>query len=134
MDPPNPATADQQSERNDCAECNPTGRADDRWGRAVLWPVGARWRGFVWLLVIFGAYVGAVALYPYLESGGVALLWLPDAVLVTALLRFQPRDWLFVYPVALLAEVVGDLTFNVAPHQALYFGLVNAVEATLFWG
>jgi diguanylate cyclase (GGDEF)-like protein len=86
----------------------------------------------MWLLVIFSAYVGAVALYPFLESGGVALLWLPNAVLVTALLKFRPRDWLYVYAVALLAEVAGDLTFHVAPHHALYFGLVNAVEATAF--
>lgn len=132
MDPPHPASADQQRVNSDRAEGDPTGGADDGWGRAVLWPAGRPWRGFMWLVVIFGAYVGAVALYPYLESGGVALLWLPNAVLVTALLRFRPRDWPYVYPVALLAEVVGDLTFDVAPHQALYFGLVNAVEATLF--
>ncbi|MGO4442697.1 diguanylate cyclase [Mycobacterium sp. 2YAF39] len=84
------------------------------------------------LFVIFGAYAGAVMLYPYLESDGVALLWLPNGVLATALLKYRPHDWAYIYAVALVAEVVGDLTFNVVPHQALYFGLVNAIEATLF--
>jgi diguanylate cyclase (GGDEF)-like protein len=83
-------------------------------------------------LGIFAVYAGAVALYPFLESDGVAVLWLPNAVLGTALLKFRPRDWPYIYPAALLAEVVGDLSFDVAPHQALYFGLVNAIEATLF--
>lgn len=102
------------------------------WGGAAFWPVGARWRGLAWLFVIFSAYVGAVTLYPLLEAGGVALLWLPNAVLVTALLRFRPGDWVYAYAAALAAEVVGDLTFGVAPHQAVYFGAVNAVEASLF--
>ncbi len=110
----------------------PAADGDGGWGRAVFWPRGARWRGIIWLSAIFGAYVGAVVLYPYLESDGVALLWLPNAVLATALIRFRPRDWPYVYAAGLAAEVVGDLTFDVAPHQALYFGAVNAVEATLF--
>lgn len=128
MERPDPAVVDSHSASGGATESY----GDSQWGRAVLWPVGARWRGFMWLSVIFGAYVGAVVLYPLLESGGVALLWLPNAVLATALLKFRVRDWPYVYTVALLAEVVGDLTFDVAPHQALYFGLVHAVEATLF--
>lgn len=112
------------------ADLSTAGRGS--WGRAAFWPVGARWRGLAWLLVIFSAYLGAVTLYPLLEAGGVALLWLPNAVLVTALLRFRPTDWVYIYAVALVAEVVGDLTFDVAPHQAVYFGVINAVEASLF--
>lgn len=104
----------------------------DRWGQAVFWPVGARWRGVIWLASIFGAYVGLVSLFPILESDGVALLWLPNAVLVTALLKFRPRDWPYVYAAGLVAEVLGDLTFDVTPPQSLCVGAVNAVEATLF--
>lgn len=104
---------------------------DGEWGRAVFWPTDARWRGVLWLLAIFGAYAGVALLYPFTETGGVALLWMPNAVLVTALLRFRPRDWPYVYAAGLLAEVAADMTYNVAPHQALYFGVVNAVEATL---
>lgn len=109
-----------------------TGPADNSgWGQAVLW-APARWHGVLSLAVIFCAYVGSVLIYPLLAPDGVALLWLPNAVLVTALLKFRPRDWPYVYAVCLVAEVVGDLTFDVAPHQAFYFGVVNAIEATLF--
>ena len=109
-----------------------TTHGDGGWGGDVFWPPGMRWRGVIWILVIFFAYLGAVVLYPFLESGGVALLWLPNAVLVTALLRFRPRDWRYVYAVGLLAEVVGDLTFECSIAQGLYFGVVNAIEATVF--
>lgn len=109
----------------------PPAAAVSEWGRAVFWPAGARWRGGLWLLAIFCAYAGVALLYPFTETGGVALLWMPNAVLVTALLRFRWRDWPYVYAAGLLAEVAADLTYNVAPHQALYFGLVNAIEATL---
>ena len=106
--------------------------ADDSWGRAAFWPHGARWRGVIWFAAIFCAYAGVALLYPFTEAGGVALLWMPNAVLVTALLRFRPRDWHYVYVAGFLAEVAADLTYGVAPHQALYFGFVNAIEATLF--
>ena len=109
-----------------------TTHVDGGWGGDVFWPPGTRWRGVIWILVIFFAYLGTVLLYPFLASGGVALLWLPNAVLVTALLRFRPRDWRYVYAVGLLAEVVGDLTFKCSIAQGLYFGVVNAIEATVF--
>lgn len=84
------------------------------------------------LLAIFCAYAGVALLYPFTETGGVSLLWMPNAVLVTALLRFRPRDWPYVYAAGLLAEVVVDLRFDVAPHHALSFGVVNIIEATSF--
>ena len=109
-----------------------TADAGDGWGRAVFWPARARWRGAVWLFAIFCTYAGTVLLFPYLSTDGVATLWLPNAVLVTALLRFRPRDWPYVYAAGLLAEVVASLTFSITPNHALYFGAVNAIEATLF--
>ena len=132
MNRPDPTAAGERSDRTEFAQDDPIRHDHQEWGLAVLHPVGARWRGYVRLLGIFAAYAGAVALYPYIESGGVALLWLPNAVLATVLLEFRPRDWPYLYTAALLAELVGDLTYGVAPHQALYFGVVNAVEATLF--
>ncbi|MGD9619192.1 diguanylate cyclase [Mycolicibacterium sp.] len=103
---------------------------DGEWSRAAFWPRGARWHGLVWAASIFCAYVGAVVLYPW--SSGVALLWLPNAVLVTALLRFRPRDWPFVYAVGIAAEIAGDLTFDMPTYQAFGLGVVNSAEATLF--
>lgn len=102
-----------------------------RWGRAPIWPPGGRRRGVIRLLLIFSAYFGGVVLYPIVETGGVAILWLPNAVLVTAMLRFRPRDWPHICAVGLLAEVLGDLTFETAPLQSIYFGVINALEATL---
>ncbi len=132
MNQPDPTAAGERSARTEFAQGDSASHADQEWGRAVLHPSGARWRGYVRLFGIFALYAGAVALYPYLESDGVALLWLPNAVLATALFRFRPRDWPYIYAAGLLAELVGDLPFGIAPHQALYFGAVNAVEATLF--
>ncbi len=109
-----------------------TTEVGDAWGRAHFWPPGARWRGGVWLFAIFCAYVGVALLYPFTEAGGVALLWMPNAVLVTALIRFRPRDWPYVYLAGLLAEVFVDQRFNVAPQHALTFGVVNIIESTVF--
>jgi serine phosphatase RsbU (regulator of sigma subunit) len=101
----------------------------DSGDRAAFWPVGARRRGILRLAIIFGIYVGTVVLYPWSE--GVAVVWLPNAVLVTALLKFRPRDWPYVYAAGLAAEVVGDLAFDFPPYQSLCIGIVNALEATL---
>lgn len=105
-------------------------RPDTGWGHAAFWPPGSRWHGIIWAAAIFSVYAGAVVLYPW--SSGVALLWLPNAVLVTALLRFRPRDWPYVYAAGIPAEVVGDLTFDMPTYQAVGLGAVNAVEATAF--
>lgn len=102
------------------------------WGRAVFWPVGARLRGLLNFAAIIVAYVGVALLYPYTESGGVALLWLPNAVLITALLRFRIRDWPFVYAGGMFAELVVDLRIGMSPVHALYFGAVNVAEATFY--
>lgn len=103
--------------------------ADFLWGRAEFWPPGARWRGALWLLIIFGTYLAAIKLYPW--SSGVAVVWVPNAILVTALLYFRPRDWAYVCAPGLPAEVVGDLLFNYAPTKSLALGVVNATEALL---
>ncbi|MGB0970108.1 MAG: diguanylate cyclase domain-containing protein [Mycobacterium sp.] len=104
---------------------------DGGWGRAVFWPRGARWRGALWLIAIVCAYVCVALLYQFTETGGVALLWMPNAVLVTALLRFRPRDWPYVYVAGLVAELVVDMQKNILPY-GFSFGVVNAIEATLF--
>ena len=112
-------------------ELSTTNRIDE-WGRAVFWPQEARWRGVIWFLVIVCAYLFVLSLDQFVSPHGAALLWLPNAVLVTALLRFRPRDWLYVYSAGLLAEVIGDLTLSaMAPHHALVLGVANATEATL---
>lgn len=108
----------------------PAAEAARGWGDAVFWPVGARWHGAIWALVIFFAYAGAVMLYPWF--GDISVVWLPNAVLVTALLRFRPPDWPFVYAAGLAAEIVADRTFDMGLIQSLPLGLVNDVEATLF--
>lgn len=111
----------------------PSVRAPGGWGRAMVWPPGARWRGVVALSVIFCAYVGTVSLKVFLDPDSVALLWLPNGVLVTAMLWFRLRDWPYVVVVGLLAELAGDVALlGVAPYKALYLGAVNGLEASLF--
>jgi len=62
----------------------PTTHFVEGWGRAAFWPQDARWRGVTWLFVIFCAYVGVLSLDQFVSPEGVALLWLPNAVLATA--------------------------------------------------
>lgn len=103
--------------------------ADSDWGRAAFWPLGARWHGIIWFLAISGAYLMTIVLYPL--SSGVALVWMPNAVLVTALLRYRPRDWVYVCAAGPPAELVGDLVFGYGPSASLPLGAVNAAEAVL---
>lgn len=99
---------------------------------AQFWPPGARWRGIAWLAAIFVGYAGALYLSLLLAPTGVALLWLPNVVLVAALFAFRPRDWPYVYTAGLCGQMAGGLAFQgVAPHNGLYIGVVNAIEATL---
>nr|MCH9733072.1 hypothetical protein [Actinomycetes bacterium] len=61
-------------------EVSTTNRADE-WGRAVFWPQEARWRGVLWFLGIFCAYLFVLSLDRFVSPHGAALLWLPNAVL-----------------------------------------------------
>ncbi|MGD9620578.1 MAG: hypothetical protein AB7G47_10290 [Mycolicibacterium sp.] len=79
---------------------------DAQWGQAGLWKLRPRRSGALWLLGLFFAYLATLLLFPYVESDaayvesdGFAVVWLPNAVLVTGLLRFRPRDWPYVYAV-----------------------------------
>ena len=100
------------------------------WGPAAFWPAGARWRGIVSFLLILAVYVGSARLVPWFD--GIGLLWLPNAVLAAALLRFRPRDWPYVYSAGVLAEVVTTLNSGWGLHQILSLGILNSAEATLF--
>lgn len=104
--------------------------ADRDWGFAAFWPAGARWRGVAWFLLILATYVASSNLVPWF--GGIGLLWLPNAVLVTALLKFQPRDWPYVYSAGVLAEAVVTLDSAWSWQQILSLGVLNCAEATLF--
>lgn len=101
-------------------------------GGAQFWPPCAPWRGLARFTAIFVGYAGALYLSILLAPTGVALLWLPNVVLVAALLTFRPRDWPYVYIAGLLGQMAGGLAFQgVAPTNGLYIGSVNAIEATL---
>lgn len=53
-----------------------------------------------------------------------------NAVVVVALLRSERRWWWTVWVAGLLAEIVGDAFQGIGPLHALWFGVVNMVEAT----
>jgi integral membrane sensor domain MASE1 len=64
---------------------------------------------------------------------GMAILWPPNSVLLTALLAFHGRGFLRFAVLALGAEIAADVpTFRL--HEAFLFGLTNIVEATMAWG
>src|SRR5512138_1385299 len=90
-------------------------------------------RLLVWLLVPLAYYAGAklgvsVAVMPE----GVAVLWPPNSVLLTAMLLGRPRDVALFALLGIAAEVAADVpTFSM--QEALVFGIANAIEATLAW-
>lgn len=63
-------------------------------------------------------------------SEGIAIFWLPNGVLLAALLLVPRRDWAFHLAAAVIAEVAADLpTFTLT--QALAFAAVNVFECVL---
>ncbi|HVO05299.1 MAG TPA: diguanylate cyclase [Burkholderiaceae bacterium] len=90
-------------------------------------------RPLVWLLVPLAYYAGAklgvsVAVMPE----GIAVLWPPNSVLLTAMLLGRPREVALFALLGIVAEVAADVpTFSV--REALVFGVANAIEATLAW-
>lgn len=61
---------------------------------------------------------------------GMAILWLPNAVVLAALLRFEARGYLAIAATAMAAEIaVGWGMFTLL--ESLLFGVVNVGESTL---
>ncbi len=78
-----------------------------------------------------GYYLGAViGVAASSMSEGIAIFWLPNGILLAALLMAPRRDWPLYLAVAVLAEIAADLpTFALA--QALGFAAVNLFECLL---
>jgi len=86
---------------------------------------------WLWLLVPLCYYAGAklgvsVAVMPE----GVAVLWPPNSVLLTAMLLGRRADIAVIAALGIAAEVAADVpTFSVP--EALIFGVANALESTV---
>jgi diguanylate cyclase (GGDEF)-like protein/PAS domain S-box-containing protein len=95
-----------------------------RWGRVGQ----AGWHP---VLTGLGVYLGIqLALISNLMPEGIAFLWLPNALLLCALLTSRAQHWAAHLAAALLAELVADWSqFGVL--RSLAFGLVNGGEALL---
>jgi hypothetical protein len=65
-----------------------------------------------------------------LTPGGVSLLWLPNAVILSALLVSDVRRWPWILAAVIPAEVAADWELISLP-AALGFGIVNLCEALL---
>ena len=78
-----------------------------------------------------GYYLGAVlGVAASSMSEGIAIFWLPNGILLAALLLVPRRDWPLHLAMAVLAEIAADLpTFSLA--QALGFAAVNLFECLL---
>lgn len=83
--------------------------------------------GLVFVLYYLGARMG-VSLTVMPE--GTAILWPPNAVLLTAFLLFGWRRFPAIALAAMTAEVIADLS-NFTLIEALSFGIVNIGEASL---
>ena len=100
-------------------------------GREVELPFKSLPRVVLWLLVPLCYYAGAklgvsVAVMPE----GVAVLWPPNSVLLTAMLLGRRRHIPAIAALGIAAEVAADVpTFSVP--EALIFGVANALEATV---
>lgn len=78
-----------------------------------------------------GYYLGAVlGVAASAMSEGIAIFWLPNGILLAALLLVPRRDWPLHLAAAVLAELAADLpTFTLA--QAFGFAAVNLFECLL---
>ncbi|HEY9145860.1 MAG TPA: MASE1 domain-containing protein, partial [Thiobacillus sp.] len=78
-----------------------------------------------------GYYLGAVlGVAASSMSEGIAIFWLPNGILLAALLLAPRRDWPLYLLAAVTAEIAADLpTFTLA--QALGFAAVNLFECLL---
>ena len=87
------------------------------------------WLTLAWT---FAAYVAVVQLFSLVSipPENVSLLWLPNAVVVVALLLTERRSWWAIWATGVLAEIVGDAFQDIDAVHALWFGVVNMVEAT----
>lgn len=89
--------------------------------RRILYPL------LVGLLYFAGARLGVMA---SAMSEGIAIFWLPNGVLLAALLLARARDWPAYLLAAVAAEVFADLpTFTLV--QALGFAAANVFECLL---
>lgn len=81
----------------------------------------------------FATYTAVVQLFPVVSAPpeNVALLWLPNAVVAVALFRTERRWWWSVWAAGLAGEVVGDGLQGISAADAIWFGVVNMVEATV---
>jgi diguanylate cyclase (GGDEF)-like protein len=88
---------------------------------------GAAHIGLVFLLYLAGGWLGVrLAAMPE----GMAILWLPNAVLLAALLRFGFARYWAVAAAGMAAEIaLGWGTYSLA--ESLLFGAINLGEATL---
>lgn len=106
------------------------GRVDARAAAAQLW----RHRLLLPLAMGLGYYLGAMlGVAASAMSEGIAIFWLPNGILLAALLLAPRRDWPLYLLAAVAAEIAADLpTFTVA--QALGFAAVNLFECLLAAG
>ncbi|MBX3619586.1 MAG: diguanylate cyclase [Rhizobacter sp.] len=88
-------------------------------------------RLIVWAAVPLCYYAGAkLGVWAAAMPEGIAILWPPNAVLLTAMLLSRGRDLVSIALLGIAAEVAADLpTFTLA--EALSFGVANALEATV---
>jgi signal transduction histidine kinase len=81
------------------------------------------------VLYVVGARLGV---FLSLQSEGIAVLWPPNAVLLSAFVRFDGRGWARFSALALLGELVADAsTFTVT--ESIGFWITNVIEATVAW-
>lgn len=79
------------------------------------------------VLYFLGAWIGVTQT---ITPDGVAVIWLPNAVLLAALLLTRPREWPLMAVAVLIAECIADIpAFPL--WAAIAFGLANLFEAVL---
>lgn len=80
----------------------------------MRFPASERRRWALSLVLLYALYVGVEQLFRVvaIPPDSIALLWLPNAVVVTYLLRAPRRRWWQIMLVSFLASVLGDYTIT----------------------
>lgn len=83
-----------------------------------------------YLLLAFGYFI-SVRLSLFLTSSeGIAIIWLPNALVLTTMLYYRGQSYLIFASVVILAEVVGDIKVF-QWYESILMGFANVIEVTV---
>jgi len=83
-----------------------------------------------YLLVAFGYFISVKLSLFLTSSESIAIIWLPNAIVLTALLYYRGQAYFIFASLLILAEVSGDISLF-QWYEAILMGLANVIEVSV---